>query len=200
MDRRSFLVGSGSILTTAFVDKANWFLRNRNKVVPFPEVKEPARNLYFVGDGIDSYDLRLDTPEYGFPDLTYREWLTAYEDFNLPKGKLISPQNLERLLDDYGMVPDELELIASPEYYQRAWTRTDSPFAKALDYLEDLDLFGGSDPNALKMGDLEFIREYDDIYGDSLGVASHDPLTASLLQARLIELGHNISVEITEEA
>ena len=142
MDRRSFLVGSGSILTTAFVDKANWFLQNRNTMVPFPEVKEAARKLYFVGDGIDSYDLRLGTPEYALPDLTYREWLATYEDFDLPKGKLISPQNLERLLDDYGMVSDELELIAAPEYYQRIWTITDSPFAKALDYLEDLDLFG----------------------------------------------------------
>ena len=68
MDRRSFLIGSGSILTTAFVDKANWFLQNRNTVVPFSEVKEAARKLYFVSDGIENYDLRLGTPEYGFPE------------------------------------------------------------------------------------------------------------------------------------
>ena len=34
MDRRSFLVGTGLILTTAFLDKADWFLRNKNTVVP----------------------------------------------------------------------------------------------------------------------------------------------------------------------
>ena len=48
MDRRSFLVGAGSILTSAYVDKANWFLRNKNSVVPFNEVGEPAGTLYFV--------------------------------------------------------------------------------------------------------------------------------------------------------
>jgi len=67
---------------------------------------------------------------------------------------------LKKLLDDYGMEPDELELIAAPEYYERIWTITDSPFTKALDYLEDLDLFGGSDPYGLKMDDLEFFREW----------------------------------------
>ena len=26
IDRRSFLIGSGTLLTTCFVDKANWYL------------------------------------------------------------------------------------------------------------------------------------------------------------------------------
>jgi hypothetical protein len=30
MDRRSFIVGSGAVLTTAFVAKANWYIRNKN--------------------------------------------------------------------------------------------------------------------------------------------------------------------------
>jgi hypothetical protein len=200
MDRRSFLVGSGSILTTAYVDKANWFLRNRNTVVPFPEVKEAAQKLYFANSGSGWYDLRLDTPEYGFPDLTYREWLALYEDFDMPKGKPISPQNLERLLDDYGMVPDELELITANKFYYETWDLMYSPHAKAYYYLSDLDLFSEDDPNGLKMGDLDFNCPWDNFSGASLGVLSEDPLTASLLQARLIELGHNISVEITEEA
>ena len=34
MDRRSFLIGAGSILTTAYLDKANWYLRNKNSAVP----------------------------------------------------------------------------------------------------------------------------------------------------------------------
>ena len=40
MDRRSFLIGSGALLTSAFVDKADWFLRNQNAVVPFLEVNQ----------------------------------------------------------------------------------------------------------------------------------------------------------------
>ena len=49
------------------------------------------------------------------------------------------------------------------------------------------------------MGDLDFNCPWDRFSGANLEVLSEDPLTASLLQARLIELGHNISVEITEE-
>ena len=37
MDRRSFLIGAGSILTAAYVDKASWFIRNKNAVVPLVE-------------------------------------------------------------------------------------------------------------------------------------------------------------------
>ena len=33
MDRRSLLIGSGSILTAAFVDEANWYLRNKDSFI-----------------------------------------------------------------------------------------------------------------------------------------------------------------------
>ena len=107
MNRRLFLIGTGSIgtgsiLSTAFVDKANWFLRNKKSVVPFFENSEPVQKLYFVKEAEDCYDIKLGTPEYGFPELTYRDWLATYEDFELPKGKFINPRNLERLWEDYG--------------------------------------------------------------------------------------------------
>ena len=78
MNRRSFLIGTGSILSTAFVDKANWFLRNQNAVVPFFKNSEPAQKLYFVKEAEDCYEIKLGTPEYGFPELTYRDWLATY--------------------------------------------------------------------------------------------------------------------------
>ena len=52
MDRRSFLIGSSTILTSAFVDKADWFLRNEKAVVPFEEVKQAVNKLYFVSVGV----------------------------------------------------------------------------------------------------------------------------------------------------
>ena len=33
MDRRSFLIGSSSLLTTAYLTKADWFLKNKKSVV-----------------------------------------------------------------------------------------------------------------------------------------------------------------------
>ena len=49
MDRRSFLIGSSTILTSAFVDKADWFLRNEKAVVPFEEVKQAVGLIHNSG-------------------------------------------------------------------------------------------------------------------------------------------------------
>ena len=57
MNRRSFLIGTGTILSTAFVDKANWFLRNKKSVVPFFENSEPVQKLNFVKEAEDCYDI-----------------------------------------------------------------------------------------------------------------------------------------------
>ena len=202
MNRRSFLVGSGSILTSAFVDKANWFLRNKNSVVPFAEAKENAETLYFVDLGNQNFDLRLGTPEYGLPDLTFRQWLEKYEyplNFGLQGGEGINKESFEKLMGWHDVETDQLDEIAPFELYHKKWELTDSPFARAHFYLRDLDLFNDSVSNGELLGDLEFIDEHQMHMGYTLGVASEDPLTASLLQARLLELGKNISVKIVDE-
>ena len=196
MNRRSFLIGTGSILSTAFVDKANWFLRNQNAVVPFFENNEPAQKLYFVKEAEDYYEIKLGTPEYGFPELTYRDWLATYEGFELPKGKFINPRDLERLWEDYGMELGELDLVAAMEYYHDQWAAIDSPFALAHEYLSNVNLFGKDNEKGLKIVDLDFVAPGGSGYSDNCGVFSEDPISASLLQARLIELGHKTSVEI----
>ena len=47
MDRRSFLIGAGSILTSAYVAKANWFLTNKNSVVPLLKSNKDTTKLFF---------------------------------------------------------------------------------------------------------------------------------------------------------
>lgn len=202
MNRRSFLVGSGSILTSAFVDKANWFLRNKNSVVPFAEAKENAETLYFVDLGHQNFDLRLGTPEYGLPDLTFRQWLEKYEyplSFGHQGGEGFNKDSFEKLMGWHDVETDQLDEIAPFELYHKKWELTDSPFAKAHLSLRDLDLFNNSASNGELLGDLEFIDEHQMHMGYTLGVASEDPLTASILQARLLELGKNISVKIVDE-
>ena len=46
MDRRSFLIGAGSILTFAYVAKANWFLINKNSVVPLLKPNKDTTKLF----------------------------------------------------------------------------------------------------------------------------------------------------------
>ena len=69
MDRRSFLIGAGSILTSAYVAKANWFLTNKNSVVPLLKPNKDTTKLFFVDQGSE-YELRLGSPDFGFEDLT----------------------------------------------------------------------------------------------------------------------------------
>ena len=45
MEKRSVLIGAGSILTTAFVEEANWFIRNKNAVVPMVEPSKQTTKL-----------------------------------------------------------------------------------------------------------------------------------------------------------
>ena len=110
-----------------------------------------------VKEASDCYDIKLGTPEYGFPELTYRLWLAEYKGFELPQGKLINANDLEMLWEDYGMYPDELDLIAASEYNHNEWAWNYSPFVRAFNYLSSIDLFAKDKADALRIGDLEFI-------------------------------------------
>ena len=78
IDRRSFLIGSGAILTSTYVDKTNWFLRNKNAVLLISAVKEASKKLFFVDLGIGKYELRLGNTSDNFPKRTDRETLKTY--------------------------------------------------------------------------------------------------------------------------
>ena len=196
MDRRSFLIGTGSMLTSAYVAKANWFLRNKNSVIPLTNRNQDTTELFFVNQGLE-YELRLGSPDFGLVDLTYRQVLARYRGVELPEHEPITLSQFREVYEDWGITPKMLDQPADLADYVDEWGRKDANKAKAYDYLYGLDLFGGADENGLRMGDLNFIdgchpgNEY-------LAVTSYDPISASLLQARLQELGHNISVEIVE--
>ena len=100
MDRRSFLVGSGAVLTSAFVAKANWYIRNKNAVVPLDVTSVNTSKLYFVNQGSE-YELRLGTPDFGFEELSYREVLDRYRSVYLPKDEKIALSEFRQGYDDW---------------------------------------------------------------------------------------------------
>ena len=197
MDRRSFLIGASSILTTAYLDKANWYLRNKNAVVPLANPDDAVSEIFFVNNGYE-YELFFDTPEFDVPQFTNREALERYGCFSVPKGSVIPLSTFKDIYDNFGIRPKELDEYVQDDYFFECWARRDSNNARVYNFLYDLDLFGSKHANGLRRGDLQFIDGYHP--GNSyLGVNSNDPVTASLLQARLEELGHKISVEIVNE-
>lgn len=197
MDRRAFLIGASSILTTAYLDKANWYLRNKNAVVPLANPDEAVSEIFFVNNGFE-YELFFDTPEFDLPQLTNREAIERYGCFSVPKGSVIPLSTFKDIYDNFGIHPHELDEYIQDDYFFECWARRDCNNARVYNFLYDLDLFGSEEVDGLRKGDLRFIDGYHP--GNSyLGVTSHDPVTASLLQARLQELGHKISVEIVDK-
>ena len=180
-----------------FVDKANLFLRNKNTVVPLIKPEQAANKIYFVQQGTQ-YELRLDSPDFGLENLTYREVLDRYRGVELPKDEPVTLSQFREIYHDWGITPRMLDQEADLMDYIDEWGRTDADKAKAYRYLNDLDLLGSEEAEGLRMGDIRFIDGCQP-GNDYLAVTSHDPVSASLLQARLLELGHNISVEIVGE-
>ena len=198
MDRRSFLVGTGAILTTTFLAKADWFLRNKNTVVPLIEPEKAVDQIYFVNTGYE-YELRFDTPDFDLPDaMTNREALERYCGYDLSPNRSNPLSVFKNIQECYRISPKQLDDPADGDFYFDSWARTDSNNARVYHFLDGLDLFGPDDANGLRRGDLRFIDGYHP-GNDYLGVTSNDPISASLLQARLLELGFNTSVELAEE-
>jgi hypothetical protein len=94
-------------------------------------------------------------------------------------------------------MPRQLDNIADFDWYVDAWCRQGSCNAQAYHRLEHLDLFDYGSREGRLIGGLNFI---DGCHpgSDYLGVTADDPLSASLLQARLLELDQNIRVELVE--
>ena len=77
MERRQFLIGASTILTTAYVAKAEWFLEKESRS-PTHQRHHHTPVIYVVKNDFD-YELRLNSPDMDFSeDLTYRQALEEY--------------------------------------------------------------------------------------------------------------------------
>ena len=87
MERRQFLIGASTILTSAFVAKAEWFLEKEKAVVPLIKDTTHTPVIYVVKNDFD-YELRLNSPDMDFPDdLTYRQALEEYHGVWYPEDE-----------------------------------------------------------------------------------------------------------------
>jgi hypothetical protein len=56
LDRRSFLIGAGGLLTASFVSKATAFSRRVAEPLILPPAKKPEETLYVYWQDCSSYD------------------------------------------------------------------------------------------------------------------------------------------------
>ena len=197
MERRQFLIGASTILTSAFVAKAEWFLEKEKAVVPLIKDTTHTPVIYVVKNNFD-YELRLNSPDMDFPEsLTYRQALEEYRGVWYPEDELLTLSDYKELYYEHGISPRDIDKPADCEFFFDSWARKDSSIARAYHLLEPLDLFDYDDRQGRFIGGLQFI---DGCHpgNDYLGVRSSDGLSASLLQARLLELNQNIAVRLVE--
>jgi len=194
MERRQFLVGAGSILTTAFITNAKRYLEVEASVIPLIDNRAAHEVIYFV-ERRTHFELRLNTPYCEVPEYTNREVLELYYGECLPVDEPIKLSKFRELYFEFGLTAKELDSPAHQEFFIDSWAREDSPVARAYNLLEGLDLFDYGQASGWPTGGLNFI-DGPCPGNDYLGVQSNDRLSASLLQARLAELGQNLKVEL----
>jgi len=195
-DRRTFLVGAGSSLTLSLVKKFRWFAEEYDK--PVIEAPPKVEGTLYWDFGSEGNALRLD--EESKYDLEPQPTLGEY--LELVYGKQEGDDLLD-LVESYAykavLDPDDPEQLAVElakpvefEFWDSYWHRNESPEAKAYERLEGLDigpiLTGGDG----QVGEVEFVEC--GFFSNNKYVAVPDPLSVSLLQHRLTELGTNLLV------
>jgi hypothetical protein len=210
LDRRSFLIGAGGLLTASFVRKATAFSQKAVRPFLLPPARKPEETLYVYHQHWRDYQdndyeaNECEANDYGDPKWrvslgpnqpfappvpTWREHLRS-----LGHG-LDTREDVERVCFKEGLAPEDLDKRLDGFGWQDSWDNFTGPQAKAYHLLKKLDL-GAADSKLRQAGEVIF-----EAFGGAPGnsytwVELKDDLTVSLLQARLIELNLPINVTI----
>jgi hypothetical protein len=183
--RRGFLIGAGSLLTTAFVKEASTFVRTTG--VPLLVAPPESKYWLFWHDYYRAFALG---PTYEYQPPARPSWREFLVDLCI----LDMPTELPHLMRRYGVTPARLDDPVD-NWDQWSWHIFDNNFAAAYRMLKRLDL--GPSLGARYGGPcLEFHnRGYIDSSPCCAVTVTH-PLALSLLQARVIDLKLPIGVRL----
>ena len=187
--RRGFLIGAGSLLTTAFVSEATAFVRSTGKPLLF---SPPDPNYWLFWD--DFYRVFALGPAFGYKPPPQPRWREFFADLTI----LDTPSEFAHLMRRYGVTPERLDDPVD-RWDQRNWDIFWSNRPGAYRMLTRLDL-GPSLDDRYGGPCLEFHnRGYNDSYPWCWVTITH-PLALSLLQARLLELKLPVCVRLMSAA
>ncbi len=182
--RRFFILGAGALITKAFVSKAAAYAdRTRRPLLVQPDKFE--RDLFiYLEDGLITLGKLQMVEEVPVP--TWRQY------FELSIGRRIeTAEDIEFIERTNGVLEEDLDKPMNGFSWESQWEYRFGPAARAFQLLEGLDLGDLTrQPNRTAWRKpLEFVEGGFHPGDDSRVVRADDPVTASLLQARLIELG-----------
>ena len=187
ISRRSFLLGIGSIVTSAFVTRAKaHLLETRKPLLIRPDRSETKLYLY---EGVSDdplggkYRVSLGPDQWPAPaPPSWREYLRdngyTFE----------SPSDDERAYAEWSLLPEDLDEAMEDEYaWEEHWEHDASPQARAYQLLTELQLDCDPAARGRTAGGM-FFTEWGGHPGSSeRWVDLRDDLSVSILQARLTE-------------
>jgi hypothetical protein len=192
VSRRSFLVGAGSIITAAFVKEALAFTSDTK--IPMPARHVAWRvDAPFFGKTIfyervdDHWRLNLGEPRFEIP-----EPQLLIENLRWHGDILDTQQQIDAYCKQSGWTEDQLFSPMNDWDWETQWEHNLNPEAQAYSFLSEHNIFPkGSEGR--REGEVIF-EAFPNPSSCYRWVEVHDPLSLSLLQARLDELSLGVAV------
>lgn len=186
ISRRSFLVGAGSLITAAFVDEALAFASDKKAMIVARHVAWRVDAPYY-GKTIffepveDHWRLHWGEPQFESP-----EPQLLIENLKYHGHQLDTQSQIDVFCSETGWTERDLLSPMNDFAWQDQWEHNLSPEAQAFAFLERHEIFpAGSEGR--REGQVIF-ASYPNPMSNARWVEVHDPLSLTLLQARLDEL------------
>ncbi len=185
-NRRSFLIGGGSLISTTFLADAQEWIEQTGRPLLLEPL--PARVELFVNYFDEQILFSVGSCDVSEPPPpTWAEFLKA-EGYALN-----TVAGFRTALEEWELTPRDLQAPMNGSTWATAWECRYDPTARAYHLLRDLDL-GSEGMLGPRAGDLKFIEGCHPGSSDCW-VEAEDHLTVSLLQARLRELGSYLELK-----
>ena len=185
--RRSFLLGAGALIGTAFIKSARTFIGDTGQPYLLP-VGSAEHTIYY--EPVDDFwQLSL-----GAPKLLAPEPPLLIESLRLHGEVLDCQAEIDTYCAETGWTERELFSQMDAYEWEDQWEFRQSPAAQAFSFLSRYDLFPEG-KGLQRVGSVRFM-EFPNPMSSARYVEVHDELSLSLLQARLNEL--NLGVEVKE--
>jgi hypothetical protein len=188
--RRSFLVGAGSIITAAYVQQAITYISDTGSPMLTQNVAwrvdNPGKTIV-CEPFEDHWRLHLGQPQYSVPEPPL-----LIENLRFHGYALDTQEQIDALCAETGWSERDLFSPMDGYAWEDQWEHTFSPEAQAYEFLERHNVFPEGQ-RGRREGEVIF-EAFPNPMSSARWVEVHDPLSLSLLQARLDEL--NLATQV----
>jgi hypothetical protein len=187
VSRRSFLVGAGSIITASLITDLTAYVGDTRQ----PLIAKPAEHskIIFYEQVEDHWRLNLGEPRFEIP-----EPQLLIENLRWHGDVLDTQQQIDDYCKETGWTEAQLFAPMNGWDWETQWEHNLNPEAQAFSFLSEHNIFPKGSQGR-REGEVIF-EQFSNPSSCYRWVEVHDPLSLSLLQARLNEL--SLGVEVRE--